>query len=93
MAKRRRWLRWTLAILILAVAAALAAPFLVPLDSFVPRVSAHASSAIGQPVTIAELRLHLLPSPRAAAHGIRIGTAAGTATLGGNIELFREMDA
>jgi hypothetical protein len=73
MAKRRRWLRWTLAIAAMFLVAAAAAPFLVPLDSFVPRVSAYASAAIGQPVSIAELRLHLLPTPRAAAHGVRIG--------------------
>jgi hypothetical protein len=75
MAKRRRWLRWTLVIAAVVLVAAAAAPFLIPLDSFVPRVSAYASAAIGQPVTIAELRLHLLPTPRAAAHGVRIGKA------------------
>jgi len=73
MAKRRRWLRWTLGIAAVVLVAAVVAPFLVPLDSFVPRVSAEASAAIGQPVSIAELKLHLLPTPRVAAHGVRVG--------------------
>lgn len=73
MAKRLRWLRWTLAIAAVVIAAAIIVPFLVPLDAFIPRVSAYASAAVGQPVTISELRLHLLPTPRAVAIGIRVG--------------------
>lgn len=73
MAKRLRWLRWTLAIAAVVIAAAIAIPFLVPLESFIPRVSAAASSALGQPVAIRELQLHLLPTPRAVALGIRVG--------------------
>jgi hypothetical protein len=73
MAKRLRWLRWTLAIVVVVVLAAIAVPFLVPLSSFIPRVSADASTAIGQPVRISELQLQLLPTPRAVAIGIRVG--------------------
>src|SRR5689334_9165962 len=75
MAKRRLWLFRMAAIVAVLLVAATAAPFLIPLDSFLPRVAAYASAAIGQPVSIAELRLHLLPTPRAAAHGVRIGKA------------------
>lgn len=73
MAKPRRWLRRTLAIVAVLLIAAVVAPFLIPLESFLPRVSAEASTAVGQPVSIAELKLHLLPTPRVAAHGVRIG--------------------
>lgn len=73
MAKRLRWLRWTLVLVAIVIVAAIAAPFLVPLQSFIPRVSADASAALGQPVTIRELHLHLLPTPRAVALGIRVG--------------------
>ncbi len=73
MAKRLRWLRWTLAIVALVLVAAIAAPFLVPLAAFIPYVTAHASAALAQPVAIRELRLQLLPTPRAVAIGIRIG--------------------
>src|SRR5947207_15180962 len=73
MAKRLRWLRWTLVIAAVVLVAAIAVPFLVPLGTFIPRVSAYASAAVGQPVTISELQLHLLPTPRAVALGIRVG--------------------
>jgi hypothetical protein len=73
MAKRLRWLRWTLAIAAVVLVAAVAVPFLVPLDNFIPRISAQASAAVGQPVAIGGLRLHLLPTPRAVAAGIRVG--------------------
>ena len=73
MAKRLRWLRWTLVIASIVIVAAIAVPFLVPLDALIPRVSAHASAALAQPVAIGELRLHLLPTPRAVAIGIRVG--------------------
>src|SRR5262245_7476676 len=73
MAKRLRWLRWTLAIAAVVIAAAMVVPFLVPLESFIPRVSAYASAAIAQPVTIGELQLRLLPTPRAVALNIRVG--------------------
>ena len=75
MAKRLRWLRWTLAIAALALVAAIAAPFLVPLSAFLPRIAEQASKAVGVPVTIGDLRLRLLPTPRIAAIGIRVGKA------------------
>lgn len=64
---------WTLGVLTLLVAAAAAAPFLVPLEGFLPELSRIASEKLGQPVTIAELRLQLLPTPRAIAAGISVG--------------------
>src|SRR5262245_5805678 len=73
MAKRSRWLRWTLAVSAVVIAAAIVAPFLVPLQGFIPRVSAYASAAIGQPVAIGDMQLHLLPTPRAVARDIRVG--------------------
>jgi hypothetical protein len=38
-----------------------AAPWLVPLASFIPSVEARATAALGQPVKVARLRLSLLP--------------------------------
>jgi len=70
---RGKW-RWLALGLILVVLAAIATPFLVPISGFIPELSALASKKLGQPVTIAELRLEMLPSPRVAIHGLRIGT-------------------
>ena len=67
MAKRLRWLRWTLVIVAVVIAAAIAAPFLVPLSTFIPQLTEQASKAIGQPVVIRDLQLRLLPTPRAVA--------------------------
>lgn len=50
-----------------------AAPFLFPLEGFIPELSRLASEKLGQPVAVAELRLHLLPTPRAVAKGIVVG--------------------
>jgi len=66
-------MRWLLVVVALVVGAAVAVPFLVPVASFIPRIAQTASESLGQPVTIAGLKLHLLPTPRLVAEGIRIG--------------------
>lgn len=73
MAKRSSWLRWTLGILAVLIVAVLAAPFLIPVSGFIPQLADLASKKIGQPVAIEGLELHLVPTPRAVAKGIRIG--------------------
>lgn len=57
----------------LALAVAIAVPFLIPLESFIPDLERLASQKLGQRVTIEDLRLHLLPLPRMVASGISIG--------------------
>lgn len=57
----------------LVVAVIVSAPFLVPISGFIPELEQLASKKLGQPVEIAQLRLHLLPTPRVIALGIRIG--------------------
>src|SRR4051812_45410182 len=73
MRKLVRGAAWTLAVLLVLVGALLAAPFFVPLDRFIPDLTRIAAEKLAQPVTIAELRLHLLPTPRAVATGITVG--------------------
>ena len=53
--------------------AALIAPFFIPLGRFLPEITAQASAALGQPVAIDSIALRLLPSPRVALSGLRIG--------------------
>lgn len=67
-----RGLRWSL-IGLAVVALAIAAPFLVPMSGFIPELERIASDKLGQPVSIDELRLHLLPTPRMVANGIAVG--------------------
>lgn len=73
MAKRFHWLRWTLLLAALLIAAAIAVPFFVPLSTFIPQITEQASKALGQPVVIGDLQLRLLPTPRAVARGVRVG--------------------
>jgi len=68
-----RAVRWLLVVVALLGGTALAVPFLVPVSHFIPEITRIASSSIGQPVGIAGLRAQLLPTPRLAAEGIRIG--------------------
>lgn len=68
-----RGLRWGLIGIALFVAIAVVVPFLVPLERFTPELSRVVSEKLGQPVAIDELQLHLLPTPRLVATGIRVG--------------------
>lgn len=68
-----RFWRWpVLGAAALAIAGA-AAPLLLPVSSFIPQVTRIASEALGQPVRIEELRLHLFPTPRVVAKGLGVG--------------------
>lgn len=81
MARIPRRLRWTLVALAAIVALALAVPFLVPISGFIPEITRIASEKLGRPVSIEGLRLHLLPTPRGIATGIRVGKK-NDATIG-----------
>jgi uncharacterized protein involved in outer membrane biogenesis len=69
---KRKWL-WALIVLLGLVAVALAVPFLVPLDGYIPGLTKRVSDAIGEQVSITDLRLQLLPTPRAAIIGLKLG--------------------
>ena len=71
-----RALRRTLLGGALVLAAAIAAPFLVPLSHFIPGLERAASSSFGHPVRVADLQLYLLPSPRLLASGVTLGRRA-----------------
>src|SRR4051812_44503942 len=68
-----RALRRTLFSVAVAVALAVAVPFLVPITPFIPELTHFASQKLGQPVTMEDLRLHLLPTPRIVGHRITVG--------------------
>jgi hypothetical protein len=68
-----RVIRWTLVGIAVLAAIAIAVPFLVPVSHFIPELTRIASEKLGQPVTIEDLRLHLLPTPRVIATGINVG--------------------
>ena len=69
-------LRRGLGALAVATAVAVAVPFLVPISHFIPQLTLVASEKLGQPVTIEDLRLHLVPTPRIVARHITVGRRA-----------------
>jgi uncharacterized protein involved in outer membrane biogenesis len=85
----KRALLWVLAPVAILVALAVAAPFLVPVSSFLPEITRIASEKIGQPVTIAELSFHLLPTPRVVAKGIVVGKKSDVRV--GEVEIVPEL--
>jgi len=68
-----RKLFWALAIVFGLLAAALVTPFLVPLSGYIPDLTRLVSESIGEPVSIKGLRLQLLPTPRVAIVGLKLG--------------------
>jgi len=56
-----------------AVTVVIAAPFLIPLSPFIPELTLFASEKLGQPVTLEELTLHLVPTPRIVGRHITVG--------------------
>jgi hypothetical protein len=84
-----RGMRWLLVAVALAAGTALAVPFLVPVARFIPEIAQRASASLGQPVTIADLRVNLLPTPRLVAEGVRIGKK-GEAVIG-ELEIVPEL--
>jgi uncharacterized protein involved in outer membrane biogenesis len=67
-----RGLRWFVGVVLFGLVL-IAVPFLVPISGFIPELEGIASEKLGQPVTIDDLRLHLLPTPRVVANGITVG--------------------
>ncbi|MGE5640564.1 MAG: hypothetical protein ACM30H_10740 [Clostridia bacterium] len=64
---------WAVGACGVVVALLAAVPFLVPLDAFLPDLTRIAAEKLGQPVSIATLRLAVFPTPRAVAGGIVVG--------------------
>jgi hypothetical protein len=72
---RGKW-SWLAAVASVLLTLALAVPYLVPMDNYIPEVTDAAARRIGQPVTLQDMRLHILPTPRVALYGIKVGRGA-----------------
>lgn len=71
-----RWAIRSLVVVMLLLGAAVAVPFFVRVDEFIPRIEKEASAKLLEPVTIKSIRLAMLPVPRVTIDGISIGKAA-----------------
>jgi len=74
---RAPWARIGGVILLIGLAAALAAPFLVPVDRFRPLVVRQIEAATGYPIQIDALRLYLVPVVHIRAAGVRMKNPPG----------------
>ncbi|MBX9962997.1 MAG: AsmA-like C-terminal region-containing protein [Burkholderiales bacterium] len=59
-----------------ALLVALAVPYVVPLGSYLQEIEQTAGTALGQPVKVEALRLHLLPRPHVTAYRVTVGQPA-----------------
>src|SRR3954471_6886901 len=91
MKKLWRGLLWAMVPVGIVAALAGAAPFFVPVASYLPELAAIASAKLGQPVSIDDLSFQLLPTPRMIASGIVIGKR-GDARVG-ELEIVPELMA
>ena len=71
------WVRVGGAILFLVLAAAVAAPFLIPVDRFRPLLVQFIDAATGRNIQIDALRLHLVPTIHIQAVNVRLKNATG----------------
>ncbi len=73
-----KWLKRLLIALVLLLVAALALPFFIPLDSYIPRIEKELSARLKEPVTIKSIRLNALPLPHVTIRGVAIGKTDDT---------------
>ncbi|WP_435628481.1 AsmA family protein [Candidatus Ferrigenium straubiae] len=70
-----KWLKRILLALVLLLAVAVALPFLIPLDNYIPQIEKEASAQLKEPVSIKSIRLAALPLPHVTVDGITLGTS------------------
>ena len=66
-------LKTVLVVLVLLLVVAALLPFAIPTSSYIPKIQALASEKLGEPVTVAELGVSLLPLPSVTLKGLAIG--------------------
>jgi len=76
-----KWLKRILIVLALLLAVAVAVPFFVTLDDYIPRIEKEASARLKEPVTIKSIKFGMLPLPHVTVDGITVGTT-GDVKLG-----------
>ena len=82
-----RWLKRLLAGLFAILILAMAAVYLTPLDTYVPKVEQALGERLHEPVSIQHLRLAALPLPHLELQGVRLGGEEGIAARSVNVEL------
>src|SRR3954468_13377523 len=81
MKRLKKILPWMGLALALFVAAAVAIPFFVSIDDYIPRIEQEISARLKEPVSISKIRLSMAPVPHVVVDGIKVGKA-GDLTVG-----------
>ena len=68
-----KWLKPLLIALAVLLAIAVALPFFISLDDYIPRVEKEVSARLKEPVTIKSIRFAALPLPHVTVDGITVG--------------------
>ena len=68
-----KWLKRISIALALLLAVAVAVPFFVSLDDYIPRIEKEASARLKEPVTIKSIKVGMLPVPHITVDGISVG--------------------
>jgi uncharacterized protein involved in outer membrane biogenesis len=71
-----KWLKRILVALAALLAIALALPYFIALDDYIPQVEKAASARLNQPVSVKHIRFSALPAPHVTVDGITIGTGS-----------------
>ncbi len=69
-----KWLKRVLIALALLLATAVALPFFITLDDYIPQIEKEISARLDEPVSIKSIRFTALPLPHIAVEGITVGT-------------------
>lgn len=68
------WLKRILVALAILLVIAVASPFFITLDDYIPRIEKEASARLNEPVSIKSIRFSALPLPHVTIDGITVGT-------------------
>jgi uncharacterized protein involved in outer membrane biogenesis len=69
-----KWLKPSLIVLAVVVAIAVALPYFISINDYIPRIEKEASSRLKEPVSIKSINLAVLPLPHVTIEGITVGT-------------------
>src|SRR5258706_8037726 len=70
-----KWLKPILIALAVVIAIAVAVPFFISLDDYIPQIEAELSARLKDPVSIKSIHFRALPLPHLTANGITVGKA------------------
>jgi len=68
-----KWLKPLLIALALLLVIAVALPFFIPLDDYIPRIEKEVSARLKEPVSVKSIKFAALPLPHVTVNGITVG--------------------